>query len=155
MIIFIDTGVLGLIVSPNDKQEVRNCQNWLYQLIARGIYVVSSEICDYELRRSLILESFTTDNKLSLDNLNAITSLIDLLPVSTAVLHQAAELWAQARRQGTPTADAKNIDADMIIASSCQLLQAQYPGQDLIVATTNVKHINQFIAARRWEEINC
>jgi predicted nucleic acid-binding protein len=153
MIIFIDTGVLGLITSPNENLEVRKCQNWLYQLIARGVYAISSEICDYELRRSLILESFTTNNQRSRDNLNYLNSLIDFFPVSTEVLQKAAELWAQARRQGIPTADRKNIDADMIIAATSQLVQTQYPGRNLLVATTNVKHIDSFIAAKTWEDI--
>jgi hypothetical protein len=55
MIVFLDSGVLGLISSPNDRSEVTACQNWVFELLAKGVYIVSSDICDYEIRRSLLL----------------------------------------------------------------------------------------------------
>ncbi|MGK7878063.1 MAG: hypothetical protein AB4426_33580 [Xenococcaceae cyanobacterium] len=45
------------------------------------------------------------------------------------------------------------IDVDVIIGATCQLLQAEYPGQFLVVATTNVKHISRFTAAKIWQDI--
>ena len=62
MIVFLDTGVLSLLSSPNEREEVLTSQQWLYQLIARSAYVISSDICDYEVRRSLILENFSSQN---------------------------------------------------------------------------------------------
>ena len=55
MIVFLDSGILGLISSPNERAEVTACQNWMMGLMAKGVYVVSSDICDYEIRRSLLL----------------------------------------------------------------------------------------------------
>ena len=57
MIVFIDSGVLGILANPNKLAEVSDCQEWLYKLLSQGVYVCSSEICDFEVRRSLILES--------------------------------------------------------------------------------------------------
>ena len=37
---------------------------------------------------------------------------------STAAMRKAAEFWADTRRQGTPTADEKAIDADVILAAN-------------------------------------
>ncbi|EGJ34305.1 MULTISPECIES: hypothetical protein [Moorena] len=51
MIVFVDTGVLGLLSSPNDKLEAQQCQQSLYSLLARGVYVLSSDLCDYEVTR--------------------------------------------------------------------------------------------------------
>ena len=51
MIVFLDSGVLGLISSPNERSEVTACQNWVFGLLAKGVYVVSSDICDYEIRQ--------------------------------------------------------------------------------------------------------
>ena len=62
MIVFLDTGVLGLASSPKNSGDVFACKQWLFHLIARGVFVVTSDICDYEVRRSLILASFR-DNK--------------------------------------------------------------------------------------------
>ncbi len=55
MIVFLDSGILGLIASPNERTEVTVCQNWVFGLLAKGVYIVSSDICDYEIRRSLLL----------------------------------------------------------------------------------------------------
>ncbi|NES73119.1 MAG: hypothetical protein F6K24_51975 [Okeania sp. SIO2D1] len=57
MIVFIDNCVLGLLSSPNEKLEVQKCQEWLYSLLSKGVYVVSYDLCDYEVRRSLLLDS--------------------------------------------------------------------------------------------------
>ena len=64
---------------------------------------------------------------------------------------KAAELWAQARQDGKPTADSKALDGDVILAAQA-LLQAQQ-GYEVIVATTNVKHISRFVDARLWTDI--
>ncbi|MBR8830936.1 MAG: hypothetical protein Cpurp_07020 [Chlorogloea purpurea SAG 13.99] len=62
-------------------------------------------------------------------------------------------MWARTRRLGLPTASVGNIDADVIIAATCLLIQEQYAGQSLIVATTNVKHLSRFVMAKQWREI--
>lgn len=153
MIICLDTGILGILASPNDRQEVIDCQNWLYSLMAKGVYFVSSDICDYEVRRSLILESFKNQKEESINNLNQLQEFVDFLPITTNVLHLAAYLWASSRSQGKPTADPKTLDADVIIAAQCQLLAKEYPGRLLIVATTNVKHLSRFVDAQEWQNI--
>ncbi|NEO69076.1 hypothetical protein [Moorena sp. SIO3H5] len=33
-----------MLSSPNDKLEAQQCQQWLYSLLARGVYVLSSEM---------------------------------------------------------------------------------------------------------------
>lgn len=153
MIIFLDTGVLGILASPNDKQEVINCQNWLYQLTARGVYFISSDICDYEVRRSLILESFKYNREQSLKNLDELKQIIDFFPITSNAMRLAAHLWATSRSQGQPTADPKTLDADVIIAAQCQLIQQEYSGQALMIATTNVNHLSRFIDAQEWQNI--
>jgi hypothetical protein len=55
MIVFLDSGIIGLLSSPNDRELVVRGQSWLYRLLARSVYVVSSDICDYEVRRGLEL----------------------------------------------------------------------------------------------------
>lgn len=57
MIVFINSGVLEILANPNRIGKIRDCQEWLYRLLSQGVYVCSSEICDFEVRRSLILES--------------------------------------------------------------------------------------------------
>ena len=65
---------------------------------------------------------------------------------------RAAELWAEARRHGRPTADPAALDADVIIASQVQLF-AEAMREPVVVVTMNVRHLAQFVDARRWQEI--
>ena len=73
------------------------------------------------------------------------------LPLSDEALQLAADLWARARQQGRPTADVKDLDVDVILAA--QALSFGPAPVDVIVATTNSKHLSQFIAAKDWQEI--
>jgi len=154
MIVFLDTGVLGLVSSPSNAREAQECKQWLYHLLSRSAYVVTSDICDYEVRRSLLLASLTNPIVQGLENIDALQQVIDFLPLTQNVMKKAAQIWAKARHQGIQTADNKNIDADVIIAAQCQLLKEEYPGQYIVLATTNVKHLQRFIEAQEWEDIN-
>lgn len=68
-------------------------------------------------------------------------------------LLRAAELWAHIRMAGLPTSDPHALDADAILAG--QALTAASPGDIIIVATTNVRHLARFpgIDARAWKTI--
>ena len=36
MIVFLDSGVIGLLSNPNKREQVLACENWLYGLLAKG-----------------------------------------------------------------------------------------------------------------------
>jgi predicted nucleic acid-binding protein len=59
---------------------------------------------------------------------------------------KAAELWADARKRGRPTADLNELDGDLILAA--QALQV-----DAIVATENVGHLSLFVEAKHWKDM--
>ena len=153
MIVFIDSGVLGLLTNPNKIGKPMQCENWLYSLLAKGVYVVSSDICDYEVRRSLLLEAQRKPDLISVQNLDNLRDIIDFLKLDSAVMFKAAEVWMSARLQGKQTADNYSIDVDMIIVAHCQMLKESFPNRYLAIATTNVKHLSQFTEALNWEEI--
>ncbi len=153
MIIFIDTGVLGLLSSPNKREEVINSQEWLYFCLSRGVHIISSDICDYEVRRGTLLTANSQLKEEGIKKLDDLHDLIDFLPISPIILRYSAELWAKSRRLGLPTAELDNIDADVIIGATCLLVKQEYPGQRLVVATTNVKHLSRFTEAKKWTEI--
>ncbi|WP_239121599.1 MULTISPECIES: hypothetical protein [Spirulina sp. CCY15215] len=85
--------------------------------------------------------------------LEAIANFIDFLEVDRAVVELAAEFWAEARLQGQPTANEKNIDIDMIIAAHWRLLSESFPGRYVVISTTNVKHLRLFAEAEEWQNI--
>ena len=153
MIVLIDSGVLGKLCNPNSSAEVETAREKLYSLLAKGVYIVSSQICDYEVRRSLILNSLKGLSSEGIDNLNKLAEFIEFLPVSNAVLQEAASLWAEARIQGVPTADDKSLDADIIICAQYKMLEQEYPGRYIVIATTNVKHLSRFVEAKQWQAI--
>ena len=70
-------------------------------------------------------------------------TLAEYLPLTTAAMRKAAELWAIARQTGRPTAGDKNIDADVILAA--QAIALGEP--NTVIATTNVSHLSRFVAA--------
>lgn len=79
--------------------------------------------------------------------LGNLAKLIEYLP--TAAMRQAAQLWAQARQQGQPTAGDKTIDGDTILVA--QAMTVGVP--DILIATTNVGHLSRFTTAELWQNI--
>jgi predicted nucleic acid-binding protein len=153
MIVFLDSGIIGLLSSPNDRELAINCQSWLYRLLSRSVYVVSSDICDYEVRRGLELALHKNPHVSGLSRLDGLAQIIDFLPTECTVLQRAAKIWAEARITGQGTAGDRELDADIIIAAHWLILTEEYPGQAVTIATTNVKHLSRFTIARSWEEI--
>ena len=147
-IVLLDTGVLGAVTNPKAKQSNNlACLDWLYSLSSRGYEVAIPEIADYELRRELLLFKKSK----GIQHLDALKAGVVYIPITTDVMLKAAELWAQVRQNGKPTADSKALDGDVILAAQA-ILQAKQ-GYEVIVATTNVRHICRFIDARLWQDI--
>jgi hypothetical protein len=72
--------------------------------------------------------------------------------MNTKVMDQAALFWSEARKMGKPTASDAALDGDMILSAHVWILHEQ--GHEVIVATTNVKHLEMFCEARLWANIN-
>jgi len=79
----------------------------------------------------------------SLHRLDQLNATLDYLPIDTATMRLAAELWAESRKQGAPT---EALDGDVILAA-----QALQIGG--IVVTQNRKHLEQFVATATWQEL--
>jgi predicted nucleic acid-binding protein len=149
VIVILDSGVLHTLISTSKVKEVTDCQDWFYYLLSRSALVVTSAICNYEVKRELIRRKKVQE----INNLNQLKTLIDLIPVDEPALELAAKLWAEARNKGLPTADDLSLDADVIICAQYKLLAEEYPGRYVVIATTNVKHLSRFTEAKEWQEI--
>jgi predicted nucleic acid-binding protein len=146
-IIVLDTGVLGMLVHPAETGEPRECKAWLKQVVLGGAVVYVPEIADYELRRELLRMKSAESTR----RLDGLKTRLRYAPITTAAMLKAAEHWATARSAGRPTADDKALDGDVILAAQSALLaQAD---DEMVVATTNVGHLSQFIDARSWRDI--
>ncbi|AFY93434.1 hypothetical protein [Chamaesiphon minutus] len=161
MIVFLDTNVLGLLAKPiksfeESSNESYRVQQWFYGLQSRGVRVITSTLCDYEFRRGL-LERSGNANQLApgvieLDIL-AETGILEFIPVSRKDAILAAQMWVDAQADGRPTSDKKKIDIDVIISAQCLILQQDNPGQSVVMATTNIKHISRYCEAANWQDI--
>ncbi|ERT09840.1 hypothetical protein M595_0152 [Lyngbya aestuarii BL J] len=155
MIVILDSGVLGLLATPirdtseAEDSEIYQCREWFYSLLAKSVYVVTSDISDYEVRRELI--RIKSQGLEILDNLR---NTIDFLPLTTEVMMKAAELWADARQNHISTADDKNIDADMIISAQWMILKETFPGRAVLIATKNLRHMKIFAQDNALEWMN-
>lgn len=148
--IVLDAGPLGLVIHANPKnKKALECALWLKVLLLNeNVNVIIPEISDYEVRRSLLkIESTKSIRKL--DKLN---SALSYLPINTPAMRKVAEFWAEARKQGKQTADNLALDGDMVLVGQVNQLQ-EIQNDDVIVATTNVRHIELFAEARNWVEI--
>lgn len=148
MIVLLDTGPLGLVTNPRATLENEACRRWVASLAAAGVRVLVAEIADYELRRELL----RLRRVRGLAYLDRLEVTAGYLPITTAVMRQAAELWAQARQRGQPAAPDLALDADVILAAQALLLAAQENDQ-VVIATTNPAHLQRYTKAEDWRQI--
>lgn len=147
MVIVLDATPLGLVTNPRTSAEADACSQWLATHLAQGVRVIIPEIVDYEVRRELLRAGKTR----GLARLDQIETILEYVPITTAAMRQAAAFWAQARRQGQPTASSAALDGDAILAAQAVTLDAA--GATVIIATANVNHIARFTRADRWQDI--
>lgn len=147
-LILLDSGPLGMVTNPKAEGVTLACQQWLKSLLRRGERVIIPEISDYEVRRELLRAGLMR----SVRRLDELKQTLQYEPLRTDTMLLAAKLWAEIRQSGQPTADAKALDGDVILAAQARLLSDE--DTEAIVATTNVAHLTRFIAASDWREID-
>jgi len=146
--LFLDSRPLGLITQRRGKSpEVDACRQWYEDLNANGWTVYLPEITDYEVRWDLTRLGRTA----SLVRLDLVASTAIYLPVTTAAMRLAADLWVRARRGGWATADPHALDGDVILAAQALALTPVPPS--LVVATGNVAHLVRYLPAQEWSAI--
>lgn len=144
-IVLLDTTPLGILANPKLTPVVRKCRRWAADLVATGCRVIVPEISDYETRRELL----RAGKVLSVQALDALAIRFEYLPLTTAVMKHAAQLWAYARNTGQQTAHDHDLDGDMILCA--QALSFNDP--TAVIATGNHAHIARFAPAADWQTI--
>jgi len=147
-IIVLDSGPLGEACRKRGHPDVERLTLWLQHAKANGAIVAIPEMADYEVRRGLFLSGAIEGIK-RLDDLREEFGFY--IPISTAAMRKAAELWADARRKGIATADDKAIDADVILAAQALLFTGLT--DELVVATYNEGHLSRYVQAHHWDNI--
>src|SRR4051812_31700677 len=111
----LDAGPLGLACGNPARDEVRRFNLWMLLAKADGVWIVVPDIVDYEVRRGLISEAGR--GAMGLKRLDALYALVRTIPISTASLKFAAELWGKALLDGATISDTRALGADAILAA--------------------------------------
>jgi len=148
LVIVLDTGPLGMLTHAKANVQNEAAVRWLARHLAVGTEVAVPEICDYELRRKLLHKDFSR----SVEALDELEGALVYLSLTTAVMRRAAKLWAQMRREGRPTAPPEALDGDVILCALA-LEHSERTKNEVVVATTNVDHLDRMVAAKRWEDL--
>lgn len=148
-VILLDTGPLGVVTKRRGVPDAEACRAWVARCLRQGALILVPAIAYYEVCRELERMHNTT----GLARLEAFCSAVPgrYLPLSDTALRLGCRLWAQARNAGTPTAAPSELDCDVLLAA--QVLTLDVPVADCIIATTNVDHLAQFVAADLWTHI--
>ena len=145
----LDSGSLGIVTNPKAASPLsQEGKLWLQSLPLKCYIVMVPEIADYEVRRELI----RAGKVVGIKRLDELKSQIPYRPLTTEVMLLAAQLWADARKRGKPTADSHALDGDVILAE--QAILEVNAGNEVVIATTNVGHLSQFVDAREWRLIS-
>ena len=147
LLIALDAAPLGLLSNPTRSGPVAGAWEWASARLADGCRIVVPEIADYEVRRELIRAGRWS----SIQRLDLLAYAFEYAPITTSVMMRAASLWADARNSGIPTAADPSLDGDVILAA--QALGVAAGGEAVVVATTNVAHLQRYVAARIWPEV--
>lgn len=146
--LFLDTNLLGQLCHPNPAKYTE-IKVWAFQLIrnqAQQFALCIPEIADYELRRKLIHLALKQSQlqSVSLQRLDGYQQILTFVPLTTQTLKAAAQLWAEARNQGLPTAQPEALDGDVILAVQAREKMG-------VVLTTNKKHLSRFVPVADWQ----
>jgi len=146
-VVLLDTGPLGLLTHPRRVRREEPFR-WLVGLRRANVRVAAPEIADYELRRELVRAGQAD----GVGRLDALEEQLVYLPITTSVMRRAANLWADARNRGKPTAPDPALDGDVILAAQALVLEEEL-GEGVFVATTNPEHISRYVAAGDWRDV--
>lgn len=145
-IILLDSGPVGEVTHPESEKR-GPIRDWLFKLLDAGAYPRLPEIVDYEHRRALLRR----DASRQVERLNRFKQVFGYEPLTTEVMLTDAGLWADVRKRGLPTGTERELDVDVILAAQARVLEEG--GDEVIVATTNPRHLSRFVDALRWQEI--
>ena len=149
MIVALDASPLSLLTQRRGIPEADACRAWAESLVTDGALLVVPAVADYEVRREL-LRAGKTAGVGRLDALRA-NPAFRYLPMTDGALTHAANLWADARRRGLPTADPAELDCDVVLVAILQT--SGLPQDQVVVATSNVGHPSRFLPAEAWQNI--
>jgi predicted nucleic acid-binding protein len=141
-ILVLDATAIGHACNPRGAPAF---QQW-FETAVRESDVVIPAPAEFEVRRELL----RIQRRLSVARLNRLVRELRYEEMTLVRWRQAAQLWADARNRGRPTAAPDRLDVDVLVAAIAQSITATEP---VVVVTNNVRHLSQFVDARLWTDI--
>jgi len=146
--VVLDTSPLSTVTKRRGVAEADACRQWVADRRRAGHNILAPAIAYYEVARELD----RAGNTVGLARLDAFCQVPGCyLPLTDSALKLAVKLWAKARNAGTPTADPKELDGDVLI--SAQALDLGLPTSGIMIATMNPGHLSQFVPVDHWTNI--
>jgi len=144
--ILLDAGLVGLASVDPQNPTAAAFRQWFSGKRA-GAEVCITPLTRYEARRDLVRVGATR----KLARVDEFCRDLTPLPVTDLAWEVATDFWAIVRRQGRSTASPLALDADAILAGVAAT--CGQPGDIVILATTNIRHLGWFpgIDARLWQ----
>ena len=114
-----------------------------------GHSLIVPAVADFEQRREHLLRSANS-------SIAALYAFIVAAPdhylyLNDSALKRAAQLWADMRKKGLPTAALQELDCDTLLAA--QVLDLGLAAGSFIVATGNKRHMERLIDCAAWPHI--
>ncbi len=144
--ILLDAGLIGLSSSDPQNPSRIAFLRWVITKQANADVCVTP-LSLYEARRDLV----RVGSVRKLARLDQFCQSLIPLPVTDQAWERATDFWAIVRRLGRNTASPLALDADAILAGVAAT--CGQPGDAVVVATTNIRHLGWFpgIDARLWQ----
>ena len=149
MLLVLDSGPLGLLSNPAPTGAAQQAREWAETHLTAGDRFIVPEIVDYEIRRELL----RANKQHGLARLDVLAADLGYLPLTTAMMRDAASLWSHARSIGLPTAHDQSLDVDVILAAQARNAPTTDLAETVVVATTNTAHLSRYVDARQWTDI--
>ena len=144
----LDAGPLGDACRKRGSPSVDRLILWWIQARANGVIIAIPEIADYEVRRGLLADGAIA----GVQRLDAVCKEHGVyIPISTASMRKAAELWALTRSLGRPIAADTELGGDAILMAQATLFAGH--SDQLTIATYNPRHFADHLDARHWDAI--
>ena len=141
--IVLDARPLSQIVHPRKFESVTA---WFDRAVEAGYRVVVPEVVDYEVRRGLLRIPASRQ----LGRLDELIEGLYFDPITRPIMHDAAHIWAEARNRGEAFTADDRLDADAILIAHVRALGDL---RAVTVITENLRHLEPFVPAARWQDV--
>lgn len=144
LVIVLDAGPLSAILYAKRGSAI---ETWYNDHLAAGTKFVIPEVADYEVRRLLVKRKAVA----RIARLDELIKTVYYHPISTSVMHHAADAWAACRLRGQPFTVDDRFDGDAVFVGHVRVLEAA--GTQVLVATHDVADLSPWVDAYEWQDI--